>query len=38
MKKEEISELKEDANSEDIIEIKSSEFNDETNLNVEICD
>ncbi|CAO1313104.1 unnamed protein product [Diamesa serratosioi] len=38
IKKEEISELKEDANSEDIIDIKSSDINDETHLNVEICD
>ena len=38
MKKEYISDLKEDASSEDIIEIKSSEINDDTHLNVEICD
>ena len=38
MKKEDISDLKEDASSEDIIEIKSPEINDESNLNVEICD
>ncbi|CAO1339755.1 unnamed protein product [Diamesa tonsa] len=39
MKKEDISDLKEDASSEDIIEIKSSEMNsDDTHLNVEICD
>ena len=38
MKKEDISDLKEDASSEDIIEIKSSEMNDDTHLNVDICD
>lgn len=38
MKKEELSDLKEDASNEDIVEIKSPELNDETHLNVEICD